>query len=716
MLPDFVRWVRSDVPTLRQVPPGLHIRFARITRLLCDAIFAAPSEEAALEAFLLFLAHHKLLLAAPLETLPARLRPRAQRLGRGEQQHALVARRLDRFELGQWALLLDDITERVHTTPRRRRASAPTSQQQRADRDLAGILQLVRSQEYRRAMQRLSSDGVVDGVPTEVAAALQEKFLEGDFPQAQGHDILWDPLPPPEPLLDNKIWLASLRGAPRKSGAGASGSRLEHWQVVLCDDRASEAVFRVADTIARGCLPGGRLGSAACAFLLGALTPLRKPDGGIRPIAVPEPLRRLVGRTLCRQYKDSFATALSPQQCAVGLEGGAEVMHKSVAAFAEAHPDYVFFKLDARNAYNSMHRRAAVDSLIEEFPELAGLVSLCYCRGDCRSRYVYRRDGRVMDIWSDAGVDQGDALAPVLFAFGMKRPAAAFLAALREQSILLAAGAPVLALLYLDDVVVAVPRSLVRQVLPLAQRAFGEGFEGTPGPGLHLRPDKSQAWSPRGERPQDLPPTVQWVPTGFVVVGAAHRDGDGGDGIALPVRPTGDEPIRHQWSDAVASAIALGEKVLPLVERVLEIGEAQKEAILNSAQCACLLLRYCVETKLAYLLRALPPDALGDLVEEASLRLQALFMRSISLPQALTQDQVCQLSLIRSPREVWVWGRCICAIMRRTSVVGHNAWKLYWLAYLITMLKYYGLRCREASAKIFPQVQWALPFDLQQRL
>ena len=398
MVPDFVRWVRSDAPTLRQVPAALHSRFARVTQLLAEAIFAAPSEDAALDAFLLFLGHHKLLLTAPLETLPARVRPRAQRHHRGEEQFALVASRLDLFESGQWATLLDEVRSRVHAAPRLRRASAPTSQQQQSDRQLAGVLQLVRSQQYRQAMQRLSADGVADGSPAEVAAALQGKFLQGRFSQAEPLDIPWDPRPGGEPLLDPRLWLEALRSAPRRSGAGASGSRLEHWQVVLCDERAENALFKVADTIARGCVPGGRLGSAACSFLLGALTPLRKPDGGVRPIAVPEPLRRLLGRALCKQFKATFSDALSPLQCAVGLEGGAEVMHKTVAAFAQAHPQHIFYKLDAQNAYNSMLRSTALSQAQEDVPELAPLFSLCYRRGEQRSRYVFRRDGRVFDV------------------------------------------------------------------------------------------------------------------------------------------------------------------------------------------------------------------------------------------------------------------------------------------------------------------------------
>ena len=50
-------------------------------------------------------------------------------------------------------------------------------------------------------------------------------------------------------------------------------------------------------------------------------------------------------------------------------------------------------------------------------------------------------------------MDQGDGLAPVLFAFGMKQAAEAFRSALVELSRQLSDSAPVLVLLYLDDII-----------------------------------------------------------------------------------------------------------------------------------------------------------------------------------------------------------------------------------------------------------------------
>ena len=96
------------------------------------------------------------------------------------------------------------------------------------------------------------------------------------------------------------------------------------------------------------------------------------------------------------------------------------MLHKTLSTFAAAHPEYVFFELDARNAYNEQSRATAVEQASADLPALTGLWNLCYNRAEAHSRYLFRREGKVFWIMSDKGVNQGGGLAPALFAFGMK--------------------------------------------------------------------------------------------------------------------------------------------------------------------------------------------------------------------------------------------------------------------------------------------------------
>ena len=463
---------------------------------------------------------------------------------------------------------------------------------------------------------------------------------------------------------------------------------------MLDDDGAVAALADVLDIVARGAVPGGRLGDAAAALLVGALTPLAKANGDIRPIAVPESLRRILARAVASQFKDMFAEYLAPLQCGVGLPGGQEVMHKTACTFAADHPNHVFSKLDARNGYTSMWRSTCVDQASHDVPELAVFWSLCYARGGSHSRYVFRRDGQAFWILADAGVDQGDGLAPALFSFGLKRPAAALLAGLEDRVRQLGIEEPVLLLLYLDDILVAVPAAVAHEVLPLATAAIGDGLPGCPGAGLELAPDKSEAWCPAGGvRPLWLPTEVRWRTSGFVVLGAAvdaaeHPDALLELGLAVG-GGAGGEAERH-WRDAAAVAQRLLGRVAALHSRRTSVGDAQGEAVLSSAQCAQLLLRFCVEPKLLHLLRATPPRLILAGVSETDAGLQQAFgsffgMASppcatlavqLALPVRHGGAGVGALGLKHEAAYVGSWALCLSAVLARLPAVDAAALQL----------------------------------------
>jgi hypothetical protein len=58
----------------------------------------------------------------------------------------------------------------------------------------------------------------------------------------------------------------------------------------------------------------------------GSLTALLKKDGGIRPIAVGDVLRRLTGKALVRAQKDKLVNYFSPLQVGVAVPCGAEAV------------------------------------------------------------------------------------------------------------------------------------------------------------------------------------------------------------------------------------------------------------------------------------------------------------------------------------------------------------------------------------------------------
>ena len=160
-----------------------------------------------------------------------------------------------------------------------------TAREDSDERVLGRVLQLARAGEYRRAVQLLTSNGLAEGSAEDLATALQQKFRIGsDLPQPGAVDVAFALRRPTDAtrLLERDQVRDALRGAPQKTGAGASGGRMEHWQVLLDDAASLDLLADVLDIVARGAIPGGRLGDAAAAFLVGFLTPLAKVGGGLK--------------------------------------------------------------------------------------------------------------------------------------------------------------------------------------------------------------------------------------------------------------------------------------------------------------------------------------------------------------------------------------------------------------------------------------------------
>jgi len=126
--------------------------------------------------------------------------------------------------------------------------------------------------------------------------------------------------------LKPKQLLKSLRSFEPFSAPGPSGLRAMHLREafdVPCLDAKhdlQELLLKWVETSVTGELPswsGPWLASAK-------LVPLRKPGGGLRPVAVGETLRRLSSKVLQQVYSSRLASSLAPLQLGVAVRGAAE--------------------------------------------------------------------------------------------------------------------------------------------------------------------------------------------------------------------------------------------------------------------------------------------------------------------------------------------------------------------------------------------------------
>ena len=109
-------------------------------------------------------------------------------------------------------------------------------------------------------------------------------------------------------------------------------------------------------------------------ILFGAnLIALRKPGGGVRPIAIRNTLRRIVAKAVSFLMFDSFGDKLRPIQLGCGTKAGCEAAIHASRTFlynASKERPRVLLKLDYQNAFNSLWRDRLLAVIKEEFPHL----------------------------------------------------------------------------------------------------------------------------------------------------------------------------------------------------------------------------------------------------------------------------------------------------------------------------------------------------------
>ena len=275
---------------------------------------------------------------------------------------------------------------------------------------------------------------------------------------------------------------------PRGSAAGVSGLTADLLQGPDGPERS-----RLLQELARFCsdFAWSRFPGPIATFLAGArLIALGKPGGGVRPIAVGETLRRLVGKMLIRRYQQPVVDeVLLPLQVGVGLPGGAEqVIHKVRHWLLYAPPGEGLLQLDFSNAFNCFDRGTLLQAVAISCPAFLPYATACYGQPAA----LYHSSGVLS---SEAGVHQGDPLGPLFFAL-VAQPLAAFCS---QAGISWSHW-------YLDDGYLVGPLSALHSLLPLLRDKAALV-------GLRLNVAKCQLLSP-GPVPEEILPDVPRTPAG----------------------------------------------------------------------------------------------------------------------------------------------------------------------------------------------------------
>ena len=201
-----------------------------------------------------------------------------------------------------------------------------------------------------------------------------------------------------------------------KSAGGPSGLRISHLRDAVLSE--PDIAKRLADLFER--LSSGTNQCEELGALLGdcRLVALSKPDGGVRPIAIGETLRRLLGKIIVGKVASDARQDLEPIQVGVGTPNGGVAVYHSANAFHELNPEGVLINIDLKNAFNTMSRVAMFEGL-RRSPKLSNLIPLLrlfYLRKG--NLILHDATGQGFIIKSNTGSQQGDNYGSLIWAEG----------------------------------------------------------------------------------------------------------------------------------------------------------------------------------------------------------------------------------------------------------------------------------------------------------
>ena len=211
-------------------------------------------------------------------------------------------------------------------------------------------------------------------------------------------------------MVTEKEVIDAVRSFPNGSAGGMDGLSPQHLKNLLMgpqDEHKKKLLNSLAQFI-NHVLAGKVPESYRTVFFGAALIALRKKDGGLRPIAVGNTLRRLACKIVSKRVMPSIRAKLKPHQLGYGIKGGAEAAVHATRGFLAENTDAILVKLDFKNAFNSFRRDNLLQVAVKDLPEYARFIWSAY----------RRPSGLICGeaiLSSESGVHQGDPLGPLLF-------------------------------------------------------------------------------------------------------------------------------------------------------------------------------------------------------------------------------------------------------------------------------------------------------------
>ena len=187
---------------------------------------------------------------------------------------------------------------------------------------------------------------------------------------------------------------------------------------VCLDDSELLQLLRLAtEDFARGTAPE----EAMNLFKMATMTALRKKTEATRGIATGTTFRRLVARTLARQFVREVEKTCAPFQFALSTRAGTDCVEHLIWASTDANPTLTVLSVDGIGACDHVLRSAMLERLLQ-MPAARTILPFVRLSDGSPSSYTWVDDeGRQRIVTQAEGGEQGDPLMPSLLHWHSRR-------------------------------------------------------------------------------------------------------------------------------------------------------------------------------------------------------------------------------------------------------------------------------------------------------
>ena len=355
-------------------------------------------------------------------TMPALLLQKPSSRSKAREHALHLERRLKLWSDGE----LDDLLHEGRTVQRQLTLSQQ-SQQNDDDRTARVFAKLMMEGKVRAALRLVTQANGSGPLPLNTTAnpndptstqtvrdILLEKHPPKQPPKKSTIAKPDTPVPEPHPVLFDEISGQMIRDMILRmdGAAGPSGLDATSWKRLCTSFKgaSTDLCESLAATARRICTcyvdPRGLSSFVACRLIALDKCP------GVRPIGIGETVRRIIGRATAKVLSDDIQAAAGPLQLCAGHQSGCESAVHAMRQVFESSETQAIILVDAKNAFNTLNRQAALRNIHHLCPSLSKILINTY-REDVRL-FI---DGET--LLSQEGTTQGDPLAMAMYAIAV---------------------------------------------------------------------------------------------------------------------------------------------------------------------------------------------------------------------------------------------------------------------------------------------------------